>query len=88
MTVQDSLIAGTIRQLLAARAPTASICPSEVARALSDGQPGWRRWMPDIRRVAAGMAAEGTLVVTRGDQAVDALSPGGPVRLRRPPASD
>lgn len=84
--MQDSLIAGTIHQLLAERAPAASICPSEVARALTGGQAGWRRWMPDVRRVAAGMAADGTLLVTRGDQPVDALAPGGPVRLRRPPA--
>ncbi|RZI94695.1 MAG: DUF3253 domain-containing protein [Variovorax sp.] len=58
------------------------MCPSEVARALTAGAPGWRPLMPEVRRVAAALAAEGRLRVTRGEEEVDALQPGGPVRLR------
>jgi hypothetical protein len=30
------------------------------------------------------LAARGSLTVTRGAEEVDAMSPGGPIRLRRP----
>ncbi|RYF35033.1 MAG: DUF3253 domain-containing protein [Comamonadaceae bacterium] len=84
----DDVIAQTVFALLAARDATASVCPSEVARALTEGGPGWRPLMPEVRRVAAALAAQNRLRVTRGAVEVDALHPGGPVRLRsisRPP---
>lgn len=82
----DEAIAKTIWRLLDARAPSASICPSDVARALSPDGETWRALMPDIRRVAATLAADGSLLVTRKAEVVDALSGGGPIRLRRPAA--
>lgn len=79
-------VEGQIFALLALRKPGATICPSEVARALA-GDPGaWRERMPGIRRVAQRLADGGRLRVTRGGVEVDAASPGGPIRLGRPDA--
>lgn len=80
----DPEIIDTIWALLDARSAAASICPSDVARALASDDMAWRALMPDIRRVAAALAADGLLHVTRGASTVDAQSAGGPIRLRRP----
>lgn len=73
--------------LLARRAATSSICPSEVARALTDGGDGWRALMPDVRRVAFALQRGGTVVVTRGTSVVaDEHDGTGPIRVRRGPA--
>ena len=78
-------IAKTIHTLLASRAAESSICPSDVARALvPHDELAWRALMPQIRQVAAALSGQGLLRVTRGDAVVDAKSPGGPIRLRRP----
>ncbi|MGI4777870.1 MAG: DUF3253 domain-containing protein [Janthinobacterium lividum] len=84
MGKSDRVIAATIDSLLTARAASASICPSEVARELLPEGESWRALMPEVRRVAAALAVEGKLLVTRGDAQVDAMSKGGPIRLRRP----
>ena len=78
-------IQATILDLLSRRAPTASICPSDVARALGDSEAQWRALMPLVREVAAGMARAGRLRITRGATllAPDELGR-GPIRLRRP----
>lgn len=83
-TQEDQAIADTMLTLLTARAPSASICPSDVARALSSDKRIWRAQMPAIRRVAAQLASERRVKVTRGAVEVDALSKGGPIRIRRP----
>lgn len=80
----DLEIEKTIFALLDLRDASASICPSEVARALASSDLAWRALMPAVRRVAATLASDGSLRVTRGAHDVDATSPGGPVRLRRP----
>ncbi len=71
--------------LLAARRQGATICPSEVCRALvtGDDRP-WRPLMPQVRQVAHDLAQAGRLRVTRQGVQVDATSPGGPIRLGRP----
>lgn len=81
---EDQVITDTILTLLASRAPSASICPSDVARVMTTDEEAWRARMPDIRRVAAQLAAQGRVKVTRGEAEVDALSKGGPIRIRRP----
>ena len=64
-----------------ARAP-GTCCPSEVARHLSDD---WRPLMPQVRRVAAGIAE---VVATQKGTEADPLSANGPIRLGlRPGAS-
>lgn len=82
----DSDIAEAVFKLLRARSPTATICPSEVARLLAppDAAAAWRAVMPEVRRVAAALASANLLRVTRKGAPVDALSPGGPIRLGRP----
>lgn len=76
-----------ITQLLDAREADASICPSEVARALAPAH--WRDLMPQIRAVAAELALAGALRITQGSveiapAAVLAGLTRGPLRLRRP----
>jgi len=83
----DTRIAQTILQLLGERAHAASICPSEVARALEDDEAAWRALMPRVRDVAADLQDADRLRITRGSAVLarDELE-GGPIRLRRPAA--
>lgn len=83
----DDQLAAVMLALLAARRPTASICPSEVARHVAPHH--WRPLMPQVRTVAATLATAGRLVITQGAHRVDpatvlAGTVRGPVRLRRP----
>ena len=64
MTTPDDRIAAAIFDLLARRAPSATICPSDAARALAADEAAWRALMPEVRRVAAALAARGLLRVT------------------------
>jgi hypothetical protein len=74
-------LADTILELLARRAP-ASICPSEVARAVAPAD--WRPLMPQVRAAAARLASAGRIRVTQGAHEVDAIAARGPIRLRLP----
>ncbi len=77
-------VVDTIERLLRARRVDATICPSEVARALAGDDGPWRSLMPQVRDVAASLAQQGRLRVTRRAVEVDARSPGGPIRLGWP----
>ena len=79
-------IAATIIDLLVQRAASASICPSEVARALRPEPGDWRPLMQPVREAAAALAREDRIIITRKDQLLDpeALR-SGPIRLRRGP---
>lgn len=80
-------IAAMIVDLLSGRAPGASICPSDVARALAADEPAWRGLMPRVREVAAALALEAVIVITQGDRTVDPHDVDrGAIRLRRGPA--
>jgi hypothetical protein len=79
----DSAIAEAIFALLDRRRGDATICPSEVARAIHLQESEWRAAMPRVRSVAAALAARGLLRVTRRGEEVDATSEGGPIRLGR-----
>ncbi len=70
-----------VLELLARRAPGATICPSEAARAAAED---WRALMPAVRARAAEMADRGVLEVTQRGEVVDARTARGPVRLRLP----
>jgi hypothetical protein len=70
-----------ILELLAARGPGKTICPSEAARLLG-GDDGFRPLMPVVRAAAATLTSEGLIEATRGGRRVDPRSPGGPIRLR------
>ena len=71
----DDQIASALMELARARGPKNSLCPSEVARALSED---WRPLMPEGRRVAAGLP----LVATQGGRPIDPTTARGPIRLR------
>jgi phage terminase large subunit-like protein len=71
-----------LRALLARRAPEASVCPSEAARAVDPD--GWRALMPAAREAAARLADAGEAEVTQGGEVVDVRTARGPVRVRRP----
>ncbi|MEX1827092.1 DUF3253 domain-containing protein [Luteibacter sp. CQ10] len=80
-------IAATIVDLLRERAPNASICPSDVARALASDERAWRALMQPVRDEAVALAREGCIVMTQRSREVgpdEAIH--GPIRLRRGPA--
>jgi hypothetical protein len=72
-------------RLLDARAPGASVCPSEAARDVDPD--GWRALMPASRAAAARMVARGAAEVTQGGRVVDPAAARGPIRVRRPPGA-
>ena len=82
--MEDAVVEQQIFSLLARRKEGATICPSEVARALVPEGGPWRELMPSVRQVAAGLAQANRLVVTRGGVSVCATEPGGPIRLGLP----
>lgn len=75
----DAAVAAALRDLAAARAP-ATLCPSEVARALAEN---WRPLIPQVRAVAASLS---DIVATQGGAPVDAETARGPIRLALRPA--
>lgn len=80
-------IASSILALLRQRDPASSICPSDVARALSDDEAQWRPLMPQVREAARMLAHGGAVVMTQGEAVIDPNAPlQGRVRLRRGPA--
>lgn len=68
----------TLLGLLAERGPGKTICPSEVARALSPE--AWRELMPAVRELGIKLAAEGQIVVRQRGQVVDPKTARGPIR--------
>ncbi|MFG2310512.1 DUF3253 domain-containing protein [Streptomyces sp. NPDC048566] len=73
-----------ILDLLDRRAPTATICPSDAARAVYTGDDdGWRALMEPARRAARRLAAAGEVEITQAGRPVRTSHPHGPVRIRR-----
>ncbi|MFM2398421.1 MAG: hypothetical protein RL341_578 [Pseudomonadota bacterium] len=83
---RDERIAQMMFALLSKRQPQASICPSDVARALAPTDAAWRALVPHVRTVAAQLVRAGTLEVTQRGEPVDPAAARGPIRLRLPPA--
>jgi hypothetical protein len=81
MEISDAAISTQIENLLAQRQLGKSICPSEVARSLASDEAAWRALMPQVRRVADELAAQGRLVVTHRGLRVNALTAKGAIRL-------
>jgi len=88
------VIRAHLDRLLAAREPPKTICPSEVARALSAseleaaGVDAWRDLMPTIRSMVAQMRDNGEVTVLqrgqtlRGDLGEGLSNVTGPIRVR------
>lgn len=76
-----------ILQAVAERGANKTICPSEVARAVSFGGEAWRELMPEVRAEAHRLQADGLIDVTQKGEPVDPLSARGPIRLGLPSKS-
>ena len=77
----DRRLEQSILELLAERAATATICPSDAARAV--GGDGWRDLMEPARRAARRLVASGQVQITQRGRVVDPSTARGPIRIRR-----
>jgi hypothetical protein len=79
---------GAVLGLLAARAPDATICPSEAARRLAaaagGGQGDWRHRMPAVHAAVDRLLGAGRIALSWKGQAKPVRS--GPYRIGRGPA--
>ncbi|MFI8567657.1 DUF3253 domain-containing protein [Rhodococcus sp. NPDC078407] len=80
MSTSDKELEDKIRSLLDARSRDATICPSDVARALSDD--AWRDLMEPVRRAARRMVDAGEVEITQKGSVVDPSTAKGPIRIR------
>ncbi len=81
---EATLIEAEILRQTTERGPTASICPSEVARALDSD---WRPLMGAVRRGAVRLAEAGKIDILRKGKPVSGEAVRGVIRLcRRPDA--
>lgn len=77
----DRALEAAILDVLDRRAASATICPSEAARAVDPD--GWRELMEPARSAARRLVADGQVVITQGGRAVDPSTAKGPIRVRR-----
>jgi hypothetical protein len=77
----DAALERSVLELLAARARSATICPSEAARAV--GGDDWRDLMEPARAAARRLVARGEVEITQGGRVVDGSTAKGPIRIRR-----
>ncbi len=82
---QDGRLEQAILDLLAGRAATATICPSEVARAEAgdDDSDAWRALMEPVRRAARRLVDRGEVEITQRGSVIDPSTAKGPIRIRR-----
>jgi len=81
-------IEAEIRRQTREHGPQASICPSEVARALAAPPPSeeWRTLLSAVRRAAVRLAEAGEIDILRKGKPADSATAKGVIRLRlRPP---
>ena len=78
----DRQLEATILALLAARAVTSTICPSDAARAVGT-KDDWRDLMEPARRAARRLVDAGVVDITQGGSVVDPSTARGPIRIRR-----
>lgn len=67
-------------ELLDRRDPTATICPSEVARTAAPDD--WKPLMEPVRRAARRLVADGRVEITQNGRVVDPDRARGPIRVR------
>ena len=79
----DQLLETSILELLAGRAATSTICPSDAARAVGDEN--WRDLMEPARRAARRLVEAGVVQITQGGSVVDPSTARGPIRIRKVP---
>jgi hypothetical protein len=84
----DRALERSILDLLEDRAATATICPSEAARAVAASDEGsgadeWRALMEPARRAARRLVDAGEVEIVQGGRVVDPSTAKGPIRVRR-----
>ena len=82
----DTALEAALVDLLEHRAATATVCPSEAARAVAAAEgraETWRDLMEPARAAARRLVAAGKVEVTQGGRVVDASTARGPIRVRR-----
>jgi hypothetical protein len=92
VTSTDRELEEVILRLLRARAHSATICPSDAARAAAGaghgveggdaGSEAWRELMEPVRRAARRLVAQGSVQVTQQGQVVDPSTARGAIRIR------
>lgn len=85
-SVTEADLERAISELLDARAPTSSICPSDAARAVAPTN--WRPLMEPVRQAANRLMAAGEVEITQKGTVVDPTTVKGPIRIRRPRPDD
>lgn len=80
VTDADRDLEQRILALLGTRAATATICPSDVARAAAED---WRPLMEPVRRAARRLVVSGDVEILQGGRVVDPSTAKGPIRIRR-----
>jgi hypothetical protein len=78
----DRRLEGAILELLDQRARTATICPSDAARAVGV-EDTWRDLMEPARRAARRLVDRGEVEITQAGHVVDSSTAKGPIRIRR-----
>jgi len=82
--ISDARVTQAILALLSSRAPGATVCPSEAARALEPSD--WRSLMSRVRTAARELARSGVLEIRQGGIPIDPNGEfHGPIRIARKP---
>lgn len=81
VTPADRELEATMLELLDRRAGGATICPSEVARAVGGDE--WRELMEPARSAARRLVEAGEVEITQGGRVVEPSTAKGPIRIRR-----
>ena len=76
----DVALEDAVRDLLGQRGRTATICPSEAARAV--GGDDWAALMEPARAAARRLVADGEVEITQRGRVVDPSTARGPIRIR------
>lgn len=80
----DEQLERAVLALLDQRGRGRTICPSDAARLVHDGEDeGWRDLMEPARRAARRLVAAGEVEITQRGQVVDPSTAKGPIRIRR-----
>ena len=80
----DEQLERAVLALLDQRGRGRTICPSDAARLVHDGDgEGWRELMEPARRAARRLVAAGEVEITQRGQVVDPSTAKGPIRIRR-----
>ena len=84
VTDVDRALEQSLLDLLGSRAGSATVCPSEAARAVGgDDEDDWRPLMEPARSAARRLVASGDVEITQKGQVVDPSTAKGPIRVRR-----